>query len=141
MITWTNKEDESWEGEFKSRIFHDEDDDNLIVYIENPSAADHAERCAAFLDSLPEVMIDEICGELIKCAERDGDNSSFKLPELHSVRDILDYCWFVAVYVSVPKNENDISFIVEGEGDWGECAGFVIENGRVVYVGNDAVNY
>ncbi len=143
MITWTNKEDEAWEGEFKSLIFHGVDDENLIVYIENPSAADYAERCAAFLNEMPEAAVNDICENIISIEKTDKDKleKNFKMPELETPVDVLKYCWFGEVYVFVPQGENKISFCVEGEGEWGDNIGFVFENGRLVYVGNDAVNY
>ncbi|MDE6592498.1 MAG: hypothetical protein K2K57_05475 [Oscillospiraceae bacterium] len=143
MVTWTNKEDEAWEGEFKSRIFHGEDDDNLIVYIENPSAASHAARCAAFLNEMPQETVNLICEKIVAFEKTDKDNTykDFKMPELENPIDVLKYCWFAEAYVSVPKDEKEISFCVEGEAEWGDNIGFVIENGKLVYVGNDAVNY
>lgn len=143
MITRTNKEDEAWEGEFKSKIFHNEDDENLIVYIENPSAAEYAERCVSFFNEMPQETVDLICEKIAAFEKTDKDKTckDFKMPELETPVDVLKYCWFAEVYISAPDNENEISFCVEGEGEWGDNIGFVIENGKLVYVGNDAVNY
>ena len=138
MINWINQQDESWEGVFKSIFFlNDENQQDLSIYIENSSIADYAEKCVESLNSLPETIINKICKKIIKCAKKGGISEDFKLPKLEKATDILKYCWFTTVYVSIPKSESSISYIVEGEGEWGEVIGFVIKNNRLIYVGID----
>lgn len=138
MINWTNKQDESWEGIFKSSYFcNAENQHDLFVYIENSSIADYAEKCVKSFNNLPEALINEVCRRIIRCAEDGGINEDFELPELKAPSDILKYCWFTAVYVSVPDNADLISYVVEGEGEWGEAVGFVINNNQIAYVGTD----
>ena len=138
MINWIHKEDEVWEGVFKSSIFHDEEDiSELSIGIENASLADYAEKCVNSLNTMPEQMVIEICKGIIECAEQE----QFKIPKLDSPLDILKYCWFTTVYVGTPNRENLISYVVEGEGDWGEVIGFAIENNQLVYVGVDYYDY
>ena len=69
-----------------------------------------------------------------------GKNGETGLPPLFVPRDILKYCWFTTVYVNAPKDGGAVSYIVEGEGDWGESVGFVIENDKLTYVGADYFN-
>lgn len=142
MINWINKQDKSWEGVFKSTFFrNDENQQELTIYIENSSIADYAEKCVESFNALPDALRNKICKRIIKCAKKGGISEDFKLPELENAVDILKYCWFTAVYVSAPKNEKSILYVVEGEGEWGEVIGFVIKNNRLVYVGVDYFKY
>ncbi|WP_294472164.1 DUF6985 domain-containing protein [uncultured Ruminococcus sp.] len=109
----------------------------ISIYIESSELTDHAEKCVASLNSLPDETIDDICRGLIKSAGEGGLDEEFELPELDDVRDILNFCWFTAVYVSKPEDDSIVSYAVEGEGDWGEVVGFVIKDGKAVYVGTD----
>ena len=136
MIEWINKQHESWEGTFKSSFFRNEDNSSeFTIYIENSSLTDYAEKCVESFNNLPDSLISDICRGIIKYAEKGGINEEFELPELGNVLDILKYCWFNTVYVSVPEKMDSVRYIVEGEGDWGECIGFIIENNQLAYVG------
>lgn len=133
MIEWINKEYDSWEGVFKSRIFRDDEGgDELSVYIEHHSIADYAEKCIEALNSLSDSVVEKICKGIIKAAKEYGE-----LPEMDKSLDILNYCWFTAVYVSVPKNAKYLEYVVEGEGDWGDVIGFKMKDDEPVYIGVD----
>lgn len=133
MIEWINKEFDSWEGVFKSRIFRDDEGgDELAVYIEHHSIADYAEKCIEALNSLSDSVVEKICKGIIKAAKEYGE-----LPEINDTLDILNYCWFTAVYISVPKNPKHLEYVVEGEGDWGDVIGFRMKNDKPVYIGVD----
>lgn len=141
MINWQNKEDDSWEGFFISRFFHDDENGHeLSICIQNASVADYAEKCVESFNSLTDDAIDKICKGIIKCAKHSGDED-FKSREFNNPRDILEYCWFTMVYVGVPQNPSHISYVVEGEGDWGEVIGFAIKDGKPVYIGEDYFDY
>ena len=87
-------------------------------------------------------MIHEICEQLAACAqEADGLNEDFEPPEMEHPLDILNNCWFVALYVDMENNDAAIAYAVEGEGEWGENIGFYIKDNSVVYVGADYLNY
>ncbi|MBR1443426.1 MAG: hypothetical protein IJ583_07830 [Firmicutes bacterium] len=142
MIKWTNMQNEWWEGTFESNIFHNEDDEpELSIGIENSSLADYAEKCVVSLNTLQEQVINEICEGITECAKQGGIDGNFELPENDNVLDILKYCWFSMVYVGTPESDDLISYVVEGEGEWGEVIGFAIENDKVVYVGVDYLEY
>lgn len=133
MIKWINKEYDSWEGIFKSRIFRDDEGgDELSVYIEHHSITDYAEKCVEALNSLSDETVREICKGIISTAEEYGE-----LPEINDALDILNYCWFTAVYVSVPTDSEQLEYVVEGEGDWGDVIGFVMKDNKPVYIGVD----
>ncbi len=133
MIEWINTEGDSWEGVFKSRIFRDDEgNEQLAIYIEHHSIADYAEKCIESLNSLPESVVEKICKGIIKSAKEYGE-----LPEMDRPLDILNYCWFTAVYVSVPKNAKHLEYVVEGEGDWGDVVGFIMKDNKPVYIGVD----
>lgn len=131
-------DEEILEGNFISRIFINEDGNELFVYIRNSNIIDYAEKCIEHFNSLSDDLIDEICHGLIEsCHLSDED---FELPELENVREILEYCWFTSMIVDVPEDD-EISYVIEGEGDWGEVVGFVIKNGTLAYVGADYEEY
>lgn len=136
MINWLDQREEGWEGTFQSRFFHNEDEENLFICIEDASCADYAEQCVEHFNALPADVIREICKGIIQASEMKED---FDSPE-----DILQYCWFTTMYVSVPEDETQMSYILEGEGDWGdwgEVIGFVIRNNQLIYVGVDYLDY
>lgn len=138
MIKWLNKEFEVYEGIFKSKFFHNDEDDELFIYSDskNPDSKECAEKCVNAINTLSEKIREEICNKLIECAKEGGLNEEFKLPNIDSF-DILKYCWFVALYVDMKNKEDDPAYAVEGEGEWGENIGFVINNNKVIYVGTD----
>ena len=142
MIRWLQQE--NGEGEFNSKFFLNEDGDGLYVYAnsDSPDFMDCAEKCVEAFNNLSEPVINEICKNLIDCAKESGDlNKEFKLPTLDSPLDILNYCWFVALYVDMGSKDDEIAYAVEGEGDWGENIGFYISNDSLVYVGTDYMDY
>ncbi len=124
------------EGTFKSTIFKNDDSDELFAEINDESAVDYAQECVEHFNSMSDSMVDEICRYIIKSCENGGLSEDFELPELENVRDILKYCWFTTMYIDVPDGD-EIAYIVEGEGEWGECIGFVIRGNRVLYIGSD----
>ena len=114
MIRWL--EEESGEGRFESAFFrNDENEGELIVYADssNPDYRECSERCVEAFNAL---------------SEADG---------LSDPRDILRYCWFAALYVDMAGAEDEVGYVVEGEGDWGEPVGFAVKGDRVTYVGPD----
>ena len=143
MIRWLQQED--GEGRFNSKFFrNDENEKELIVYAnsENSDFMECAEKCVAAFNNLSEPVINEICQKLISCAQTgDGLNEEFELPTLDNPLDILNYCWFVALYVDMGDKDGKIAYAVEGEGEWGENIGFVINNDSIVYVGTDYLDY
>lgn len=139
MINWL--QNENGEGHFKSSFFrNDENTDEFIIYAnsDNTDFKECAEKCAEAFNHLSDTVINEICNGLIGCAEENGE---FELPSLGNPAEILNYCWFVALYVDMESIDGEIAYAVEGEGEWGENIGFVINNNRVVYVGTDYLSY
>lgn len=131
-------DEEMLEGTFKSSFFQNEDANELVVCIRNGEIIDYAEKCIKHFNSLSDDIIDEICHGLIEsCHLSDED---FELPEVEDVREILEYCWFTSMIVDVPEDDG-ISYVIGGEGDWGEVVGFVIKNGTLAYVGVDYEEY
>ncbi|MBO5104279.1 MAG: hypothetical protein J6B74_04365 [Ruminococcus sp.] len=126
------------EGIFTSRIFRNENSAEMLIYF---NSLDYAEDCIEHFNSLSDDVIDEICYGLIEsCHEDYGVNEDFELPEIENVREILEYCWFTSMIVDIPEDDG-ISYVIEGEGDWGEVVGFVIKNGSLAYVGADIEEY
>lgn len=123
------------EGTFTSRIFRNENSAEMLIYF---NSLDYAEDCIEHFNSMTDDIIDEICQRIIKSLKLIG--ADFELSEFENVRDILNYCWFTSMTVDVTENDG-ISYIIEGEGDWGEVVGFVIKNGSLAYVGTDIEEY
>ncbi len=143
MIHWLRQED--GEGQFHSKFFrNDENEDELIVYAnsDSPDFMECAEQCVEAFNHLSEPVICEICEKLLACAQKGGGiNEEFELPALENPLDILNYCWFMVLYVDMVSKEGKIAYAVEGEGDWGENIGFVVNDGEVIYVGADYLDY
>lgn len=128
--------EEIMEGTFISRIFKDGDDDRLLVYFDSINIKDYAEKCIEHFNNMSDEMIDLICSGIIKCAELGGVNEEFELPELENVRDILKYFWCTNLEIGMPKRD-EIAYIIDGEGEWGEAINIVLRGNRVLYVGYD----
>jgi len=142
MIHWLDQEDEFCEGSFKSNFFRDDENgDELSVCVGSPDLTECAEKCVEAFNNLTESEINKICKEIIVCAKKGGLNKEFELPVLDNPLDILNYCWFTTLYVNMLSKEDEIAYIVEGEGDWGEVIGFAVENKKVTYVGIDYDDY
>ncbi len=142
MIEWLHQEDGVCEGCFKSKFFHDDENgDELSVYVQSPNLIECAEKCVEAFNNLTGSEINEICKGAISCAKEGGINEEFVLPELENVLDILNYCWFTQLYVNMLSQEDEIAYVVEGEGDWGEAIGFAVKNNKVIYVGVDYFDF
>ena len=138
MINWLNKQEEAWEGTFRSEFFRNEDNQNeLFVCAETPVDTDYAEKAIADFNALPEDVIQEICEGIVRLAGQGGINEDFTLPELSAPEEILEYCWFTTLYINVQENGE---IILEGEGEWEEVIGIVIKNNKLVYIGTDYLN-
>lgn len=141
MIQWLHQEDGACEGVFKSNFFRDDENGNeLSVYMKSSDLADCAEKCVAGFNNLNESEITEICKKIIDCVKEIGADEEFELSADNAL-DILNYCWFAALYVNMLCKEDEVSYVVEGEGDWGDVIGFVVENDKVIYVGTDYFDY
>ena len=53
--------------------------------------------------------------------------------ELHTVPQVTS----IISYVDMAGAEDEVGYVVEGEGDWGEPVGFAVKGDRVTYVGPD----
>ena len=142
MINWLHQEEGVCEGSFKSSFFRDdENSDVLSVSVQSPDLIECAEKCVEAFNNLTESEINEICKGIINCAKEGGIDEEFELPALENALDILNYCWFTTLYVNMLGQEDEIAYVVEGEGDWGDVIGFVVNNNKVIYVGTDYFDY
>ena len=135
MIQWVDEE--TGEGRFESVYFcNDEGQGEMAVYADSsiPDFKECAERCVEKFNRLPDTAVREICEQLIGCAAESGRED---LPSPDDPREILESCWFVALYADMAGKEDEVGYVVEGEGDWGEAVGFAVHDGRVTYVGPD----
>lgn len=142
MIKWLETEDGT--GIFDSAFFVNDEDNQLFVYTDTSKDGhvEMAEKVVAAFNSLSMETIRKICEGLIEsCKEESGTEEDFDLGELERPEDILNYCWFVAVYVDMNSPSDAPAFAVEGEGEWGENVGFVVDNGEVVYVGTEYLEH
>ena len=142
MIRWLHEEEGVCEGTFKSSFFRDDEDgDELSIGVQGPALAGCAEKCVEAFNNLTESQIKEICKGIINCAKEGGIAEEFELPALESELDILKYCWFTMLYVNMLRKDDEIAYVVEGEGEWGDVIGFVVKNNQVIYVGTDYFDY
>ena len=142
MIDWLHQEEGFCEGSFKSKFFRDDENgDVLSVGVQSPKLTDCAEKCVEAFNNLTESEISEICKEIINCVKEGDIDEEFELPSLENALDILDYCWLRTLYVNMLSQEDDIAYVVEGEGEWGDVIGFAVENNEVIYVGTDYLDY
>lgn len=109
--------------------------------MQSPDLSECAEKCVAAFQNLTESNINEICKGIINCAKEGGIDNDFELPELENAIDILNYCWFTTLYVNMLNKDDEIAYVVEGEGEWGDDIGFAIENNKIIYVGTDYFDY
>jgi TPR repeat protein len=61
------------------------------------------------------------------------DCEDFDFPELEKTTDILNYCGFGSLEIGYPKHR--ISYVIQGEGDWGEYFEVIIKDSIPVYAG------
>ena len=138
MIDWEHEEDAFCEGSFKSKFFRDdEDSDELTIGMRSVDLKECAENCVKSFNNLTEAKINEICKGLINCAKESGGNEDFELSALENSLDILKYCWFSTLYVNMLHKDDEIAYVVEGEGEWGDAIGFAVKGNKVIYVGVD----
>lgn len=142
MINWLHQEDRFCEGTFESKFFRDDENGSeLSVCVKSPDLSECAEKCVEEFNNLTELEIRQICKEIINCVKEGYINEKFELPAIGNELDILNYCWFTTLYVNMLSNEDEIAYVVEGEGDWGDVVGFVVSNRNVIYVGTDYFDY
>lgn len=89
MTYWSN---ENGEGSFQD----DEHKHRLSIYINDDKLKECAEKCVESFNNLTDGMIDEICTQLWENVK-----DEFTLPKINDVREILNYCWFEALYVDM----------------------------------------
>jgi len=136
MIKFRYAPDGIGEGTFKSSYFKDDTGNHdFLVYIFNKSYEKYAEKCVKHFNHLSDQVIDVICYHIIQSAKQNQKN--FILPELEKNTDILNYCFFKAMLVSIPEDDSKASYIMQGQGDWGEMIGFVVTEDTVTYVGKN----
>ena len=144
MIDWLYEEEEFCEGSFKikSKFFrHDENGDVLNVGCKSSDLMECAEKCVEAFNNLAESEINQICKEIINYVVESNKYEDYELPALENPLDILNYCWFTTLYVNMLSQEDEIAYVVEGEGEWGDVIGFVVNNNKIIYVGTDYFDY
>lgn len=144
MIDWKNEEEEFCGGSFKikSKFFcHEENDDVLEVGCKGPDMMECAEKCVEAFNNLTESEINQICKGIINYVKESDEYEDYELSALENPLDILNYCWFTNFYVNMASQEDEIAYVVTGEGDWGDEIGFVVDNNKIVYVGVDFFDY
>ena len=132
MIKFSYAPDGIGEGSFKSGYFKDDMGGNeFTVYIKDKSFQSYAEECIQHFNTLSESVINDICQKIVTYVEQDCED--FDLPELEKTTDILNYCGFGSLEIGYPKHR--ISYVIQGEGDWGEYFEVIIKDSIPVYAG------
>lgn len=125
-------------GNFKSRFFRNEKGNELSVHITDSSLIEYTEKCIEHFNLMSDDMIDEICEGIIDEYNEMSDLGivdDFALPELESIRDILNYCQFSDF--SAYNEYGGLTYLVAGYAEWGQNIGFIVEKGKVGYIGNN----
>ncbi len=142
MIHWLHQEEGFCEGSFKSSFFRDDENgDELSICAKSPELSECAENVVEAFNALTESDIMEICKGILNWATENGVAEEIELPSSDNALEILKYCWFTTVYVNMLRPEDELAYVVEGEGDWGEVIGFAVVNNQVIYVGTDYFDY
>lgn len=142
MINWFHMEEGYCEGSFISEFFCDDENGNeLTVCAKSPELSECAEKCVEAFNSLSKEEIREICVKIADSIKESGMDEEIESDDLENPLDILNYCWFVTLYVNMLSREDEISYVIEGEGEWGSLISFVIDNGKLVYVGEDYFDF
>ncbi|MDE6926133.1 MAG: hypothetical protein K2P59_12880 [Acetatifactor sp.] len=142
MIHWQHQEEGFCEGIFRSSFFRDDEgSDELGIGVKSPDLQECAEKCVEAFNNLTESAINEICKEIINCAQEGGMDEEFELPAPDHATDILNHCWFTTLYVNMSGREDEIAYVVEGEGEWGDVIGFAVKGDEVIYVGTEYLDY
>lgn len=144
MIDWEEEAEEYEGGRFKIKndfFCHDENDGEMDICCKGPALMECAEKCAEAINNLAESEVKQLCKEIINYVKESGRYEDFELPALENALDILNYCWFSILYVNMYSQEDEIAYVVAGEGDWGDEIGFVVDNNKIVYVGVDFLDY
>lgn len=138
MINWIHQEEGYCEGSFISEFFCDDENNNeLVVGAKSPEFSECAEKCVEAFNSLSELEIKKICENIISSIKESGMDEYFDVAVLENPLDILNYCWFTTLYVNMLSTEDEIAYVVEGEGEWGASIGFAVNSGKLVYVGEN----
>ena len=139
MINWLNQEEGYCEGIFESMFFKDDEGESqLSIMAKSPDLVESAKKCVEAFNHLSESEIRKICELIVNHIKESGLDEEVDLSSLEDENDILNYCWFTTMYVNMLSNQDEIEYVIEGEGDWGDVIGFVVRNDKVIYVG---VNY
>lgn len=118
-------------GFFRSRIFKNDENDILAVYLPNDTIKDYAEKCVKHFNNMPDEMVDIICKAIIKSSAKDYS--------LENSRDILKYCEFTQIRLYIPEND-EVVYTADGLDNNGNDVTFIVRGNKVLYVG-DIFNY
>lgn len=142
MIKWLHQEEGFCEGVFESNFFCDDEGGNeLSVMAKSPDLSECAEKCVEAFNNLSESEISKICKLIIEHIKENDMNEEVDLNSLDDELDILNYCWFTTMYVNMLSTQDEIAYVIEGEGDWGDVIGFAVNKDKVIYVGIEYFDY
>lgn len=114
-------------------------DCEIEVHFDEDITAEYAEKCAAYLSTLNEDVIEKLCefsiGYCEDCREH-FDECDISISDGIKSREILQYIRPNSLLICTPQSEN-IAFHLELNCDWEEEHGmeWTINNGEVLYVG------
>ncbi|HEX3047589.1 MAG TPA: hypothetical protein VHY08_22750 [Bacillota bacterium] len=120
------------EGEVYCKLFNQ----YTPLYSWKGAGMGYIEKCAGYLNSLSDEVIDRLCEAAIRycndCCDTAGEKQEFK-----NVRDILKLIQPNGLCIPKPKDENTPVIDLELNCDWEEEHGmqWIIRNDEVLYVG------
>ncbi|HEX3047590.1 MAG TPA: hypothetical protein VHY08_22755 [Bacillota bacterium] len=130
---------EGQEGEVYFKLFNQ----YIKLYSWNGAGIGYIEKCAGYLNSLSDEIIDRLCEASIRYCNGFCDDVGEELKEFMNIRDVLKLIQPNGLCIPKPRDENTPVIDLELNCDWEEEHGmqWIIRNDRVLYVGSyDGVN-
>lgn len=124
---------EGQEGEVYCRLFHQ----YIKLYSWKGAGMGYIEKCAAYLNSLSDEIIDRLCEASIRYCNDFCDMVGEEPKKFENVRDVLKLIQPNGLSIPKPKDENTPVIDLELNCDWEEEHGmqWIIRNDEVLYVG------
>ena len=121
------------EGEVYCRLFHQ----YIKRYSWEGAGMGYIEKCAAYLNSLSDEVIDRLCEASIRYCNDFCDMVGGEPKKFENIRDVLKLIQPNGLSIPKPKDENTPVIDLELNCDWEEEHGmqWIIRNDRVLYVG------
>jgi len=139
MLENLKKSEEKWcdyEGTFELPLLGGE----MFVQVLKDVELEYAEKCASYLQNLPEHVLNDLCSFAISYCEDNRKHfldEGIEIPEEINGLEILSYIHLGDMMISQPKNDKIIAFSMTLNCDWEDEHGMevIVRNDEILYVG------